>query len=84
MKWNTIKVLLAQLGNSIKEATTDMLCSLFWFRVLVSALKHWLIKVITYKLRGELSLRGAIGGKTGKTSVLAGFCKIEGGGSHVI
>ena len=32
-KWNTIKVLLAQLGNSIKEATTDMLCSLFWFRV---------------------------------------------------
>ena len=36
---------------------------------------HFLPK---YKLKSLLkSVRGAIGGKTGKTAILSGFCKIE-------
>ena len=37
-------------------------------------------------MKGVVVVRGTIGGKTGKTVVLPGFCKIEygGGSGHVI
>ena len=35
-----------------------------------------------YASKKLLFIRGAIGGKTGKTAVLPGFCKIERGGGN--
>ena len=41
-------------------------------------------KLIYYDFRRFRDCRGAIGGKTGKTAVLPGFCKIERGCASLI
>ena len=57
----------------------------------LKSLQHWLLQKLSMKIFDQkfrisiLVPRGAIEGKTGKTGVLPGFCKIEwGGGSGCV